>query len=666
MSFGNDTNRAEILESCILEFWNKRKIDAFKTKEDYHFMLGDHKNEILSDVIATADGEEVPLTPISYIKIHKLTRPRIFFLTKLKSVARRVADIIEVNNSDSDFEDPKFPYSSMIPENNFFIDDTLDDTANNTENTSGSIVDNSIQNPTVLENMQDSSTPLLGSTAERAQLRNVINENFSASLMADERKSETEQEKERLDNLMRIRKGRVQSEPESGVDRVICTVRHVSDGNKTRYFLPKAKMVQLYDWAGSFTPVPEHYEILDYRGSVVSPESNIAAGVYNMRSTNEPLNMSNTGTVAFLGFSVSGNIPQQDFQDSITPQDDLTKTTIFQLRQEEIEKFIKETSVFIVSRDDVYSDLISYYNCFSFTRELQISFTNETGVGDGVTRDALSTFLHNALLKFDGCNERVPSPLLDDKELETIGQIITHAYVLFELFPIELSKTALKYFLFEDVDESELFNSFLNYLPEREEEIIRSFSRSSNNNVQGIVDIQSEYREYRVYSIPTPDNVTSLCVKAARMSLIKIPANAMKCLLRGMGEVWIGTNKNQFDFIYNSGIPTAEAVIENLDVMELNNHDQKITTWLHRFIRSCTLPDLKLLLRFVTGSATFISGSTIKVEYVNQHLRNLFPTAATCFKILRLPRQYSSFHQLRNNLSEHINNKELWAVHDAD
>ena len=116
------------------------------------------------------------------------------------------------------------------------------------------------------------------------------------------------------------------------------------------------------------------------------------------------------------------------------------------------------------------------------------------------------------------------------------------------------------------------------------------------------------------------------------MSLIKIPAYAMKCLLRGMGEFWSGTNKNQIDFIYNSGITTGEAVIENLDVTELNNHNQNMTTWLHRFIRSCTLSELKLLLRFVTGSATFVSGGTIKVEYVNQHPRNLFPIAATCFK----------------------------------
>ena len=73
-------------------------------------MLGDHKNEVLSDVIVTTDGDEVPLTAMSYIEIHKLTRPRIFFLTKLKSIARRIADMIEVNNSDSDFEDSKFPY----------------------------------------------------------------------------------------------------------------------------------------------------------------------------------------------------------------------------------------------------------------------------------------------------------------------------------------------------------------------------------------------------------------------------------------------------------------------------------------------------------------------------------------------------------------------------
>ena len=99
-------------------------------------MLGDHKNEVLSNVIVTTDDEEVPLTGMSS-RDSQINTIQNVFLTKLKSIARRIADMIEVNNSESVFEDPKFPHSSMIPEN----DDTLDNAVNNTENTSESIVD---------------------------------------------------------------------------------------------------------------------------------------------------------------------------------------------------------------------------------------------------------------------------------------------------------------------------------------------------------------------------------------------------------------------------------------------------------------------------------------------------------------------------------------------
>ena len=99
-------------------------------------MLSDHKNEVLSNVIVTTDDEEVPLTGMSS-RDSQINTIQNVFLTKLKSIARRIADMIEVNNSESVFEDPKFPYSSMIPEN----DDTLDNAVNNTENTSESIVD---------------------------------------------------------------------------------------------------------------------------------------------------------------------------------------------------------------------------------------------------------------------------------------------------------------------------------------------------------------------------------------------------------------------------------------------------------------------------------------------------------------------------------------------
>ena len=46
------------------------------------------------------------------------------------------------------------------------------------------------------------------------------------------------------------------------------------------------------------------------------------------------------------------------------------------------------------------------------------------------------------LLNFNDCNETLQSLLVGGKELETIGQIISHAYALFKLFPVQLRKSA--------------------------------------------------------------------------------------------------------------------------------------------------------------------------------------------------------------------------------
>ena len=111
--------------------------------------------------------------------------------------------------------------------------------------------------------------------------------------------------------------------------------------------------------------------------------------------------------------------------------------------------------------------------------------------------------------------------------------------------------------------------------------------------------------------------------------------NEMSCVVWGnFGVVPIKIKL----ILSRTGIPTAEAVVENLDGIELNNHYKKIRLAFIALLKVVyALSDLKLLLRFVTGSATFISGNTIKVEYVSQHPRDVLPIAVTCFKILHLP-----------------------------
>jgi len=95
--------------------------------------------------------------------------------------------------------------------------------------------------------------------------------------------------------------------------------------------------------------------------------------------------------------------------------------------------------------------------------------------------------------------------------------------------------------------------------------------------------------------------------------------------------------------LFQSTDVTPENVISKIDSVETCTSDQKVTTWLHRYIPSLKLNKsaLSKFIRFVTGAESILPSMTIKLEFTNQqHIR---PLLKTCFKILILARQYRSF-----------------------
>lgn len=110
--------------------------------------------------------------------------------------------------------------------------------------------------------------------------------------------------------------------------------------------------------------------------------------------------------------------------------------------------------------------------------------------------------------------------------------------------------------------------------------------------------------------------------------------------------------------------PTSAVVMKAIDTNEINAQDQKVTTWVHRYLRSCTKYELIRFVRFITGSSCFIPNAKLKVEFVNQPPEHLRLLSRTCFKILILPVQYSSFTWLNDNLDFHMRNSCNWDVLD--
>lgn len=80
-----------------------------------------------------------------------------------------------------------------------------------------------------------------------------------------------------------------------------------------------------------------------------------------------------------------------------------------------------------------------------------------------------------------------------------------------------------------------------------------------------------------------------------------------------MGFFWKKIDAAMFDALYECTKSTPESLIANIASNETTAKDQKITTWFHRFIRSCTEDVLHALVRFVTGSVTLMPNSSIKL-----------------------------------------------------
>ena len=511
---------------------------------------------------------------------------------------------------------------------------------------------------------EDSHTDLIGTSVERKRLREEMNKAYEESLEADRKKDRivnvdastneinvVDEEHSNFDliKLRKSREERVLEEPSLNDDHVTISIRHTSLGTKVRLFHAKSVFQQVYDWVGSLDLRPKHFILKDYKGFFVSPDKVVMSGSFNMSECDKPIPMSPTGSVAFTGFSTSTRLFNEHFAE------------LQEIRESECEMYSKELYA-EVRRENIYEDMISLYRKRNVAKSLsRLNFKNENAVGDGVSRDAFSEFYRTAYRKMEGHFFKVPSPYLDDEELKLIGEIITHGFILFDIFPLALCKLSLKHYLYnhEESDE-DMYQSFLSFITPIERELISRFAHKDGEDAQPLIDI---FTEYSIFTRPTSQNVRSIVIKAANIALIRQPCFAMQLLVQGMGSFWNKTNVNQMDSLYQLTTPTADDIISILDPEEVCKKDQQVTTWLHRYVRSSNPDELLHFVRFITGSEMMIPGSKIKIEFVDQSEEHLHPITKTCFKILIVPRQFKSFFELRDNLNFYVN-QGSWEVHD--
>ena len=318
----------------------------------------------------------------------------------------------------------------------------------------------------------------------------------------------------------------------------------------------------------------------------------------------------------------------------------------------------KYTSVLPIEldRENTYDQMIEEYKKrLTVSSMVTITFLNESGVGDGVTKDAYTEFFHQWYQKLEGFSQKIPASKSDsdDEELEIVGKIITHAFILYGVFPLQLCKSSVKYNLFGTVDKEDIVESFLQFVPTKEAEMLKNLQLYGKEpeDPQALSDI---WTDLSVTSKPTKENITGLIYQAGKEALVRRPHFSLQSVARGMGHFWKKTGPVMIDAIYSNLNPTPAKLIKCFDYTESTAHEGMLITWLCRFIRCCTDDELRRFLRLLTGAEVLSPKAKLKVIFVDLNRDHIRPQSKTCFGILYLARQYLSFSDMKNNFLKYM------------
>ena len=419
--------------------------------------LGNYKEEVINKTSFTIQ---------EYITKHRLSKTRIYLMSKRKSHAEIMNEIAQStfrfeSDDGNDFTLPA-PFTTNSNVNTEFLDIEKSFDTGTTYDLLGELnpptyfnndvdvlghhslfQDNTLQLPPSLDSIAtlDQSSlntsqsvsnlvntelvndSVFGTSEEREHLLSEIKDSYTQSLQKDKDKenehlysqNKTTEELETSETAIHLqlqRKRRVIPGPD-----VICfSVRHPDLGTIRRLFKENVTMNYCYDWVGSLHKYPMHFCLIDPKGTSVDPSwkaKDFGQVVLNVQTIQEPLLFEDDGEISIPAFG----------------------TNVVNL-------------------------------------ELKRRQQEENASGDGVTKDVYVHF-YNEILSLHSAGIKANEPTkLSEEEYETLGKIVTHAFIQYNIFPIQLSKPFFEQVVTDSVRESVLVDSFKDFILPKEKAVI--------------------------------------------------------------------------------------------------------------------------------------------------------------------------------------------------
>ena len=249
------------------------------------------------------------------------------------------------------------------------------------------------------------------------------------------------------------------------------SIRHPALATRRRIFRGDAKMKNVYDWVGSLSLDPMFLKIFCNNTDAIPPSDpalKYALTTLNMAEVDEPLYFEDNKEITVKGFQGA---------------DDQNVFSVNSRRLQEKKKLRLDYNIapFTADHHNIFNYLMKIYEDERVTsRCISVNFKGEDAYSEGVARDVFSEFFKFAFrFKSADISSCVPSSFSEEESV-TFGNILTHCFVQFNMFPTGFPKAVLEYITFDKVRNEILQESFYNYISQCEKNIIQRCLQSKN------------------------------------------------------------------------------------------------------------------------------------------------------------------------------------------
>ena len=333
-----------------------------------------------------------------------------------------------------------------------------------------------------------------------------------------------------------------------------------------------------------------------------------------------------------------------------------------------------------IQRATVYSDVLGMYmkNLEDIQSEypFRIQFINERAIDTGgVCRDLYSCFWEHAYIKhFDGDKLLIPAVHANSQisVFPILGTILVHGFFACNFLPVRLAFPIIAAVLRGTdvyIPDCILSESLIDFLSEHDGAILRDAIQYKgapdfpNDQKTKVISILSKLE---CSEIPTPYNLKALLISVAKFQFLVKPLGLLYAMRSGFPKIYNGfweefTIEEMFKF-YTLLNATPSSVIKLIQEPELTNAgENRVYNYLLSLIGNMKQNELRLFLRFVTGSAVLLD-KPITVSFNGLGGLARRPISHTCDCQLELSVGYSSYPEFENEFLAVLKNDSSWEM----